>query len=71
MIQKRICNSEANMLKGVRDAVYDSDKSGIHSFTARSRRRIAKSQTKITEVTTAARRIVTHFNHYGIAQQKL
>jgi len=63
-------DSGANMIKGVRDAEYDSGKCFIHSLQ-RVIEKSLKSQTKIPQMVAAARRIITHFNHSGIAQQQL
>ncbi|XP_023223466.1 zinc finger BED domain-containing protein 4-like [Centruroides sculpturatus] len=63
-------DSGANMIKGVRDAEYDSANCFIHSLQ-RAVKESLKSQTEITQMVVAARRIVTHFNHSGIAQEKL
>ncbi|CAG9789608.1 unnamed protein product [Diatraea saccharalis] len=63
-------DSGANMIKGVRAAQYDSAKCFIHSLQ-RSVEESIKSQEEVCEMVAAARRIVTHFNHSGTAQQKL
>jgi len=63
-------NSGANMIKDVRDAEYDSGKCFIHSLQ-RAIEESLKSQTEIPQMVAAARRIITHFNHSGIAQQQL
>lgn len=63
-------DSGANMIKGVRVAQYDSAKCFIHSLQ-RSVEESIKAQEEVREMVAAARRIVTHFNHSGTAQQKL
>lgn len=63
-------DSGANMIKGVRDAEYESAKCFIHSLQ-RAVEESLKSQMEIIQTIAAARRIVTHFNHSGIAQEKL
>lgn len=63
-------DSGANMIKGVRVAEYDSAKCFIHSLQ-RAVNESLKSQSEVLETVAAARRIVTHFNHSGVAQQKL
>ncbi|XP_053622506.1 zinc finger BED domain-containing protein 4-like [Plodia interpunctella] len=58
------------MIKGVRDEGYDSGRCFIHSL----QRAIAESltsQPEVVQMIAAARRIVTHFNHSGLAEQKL
>lgn len=59
-----------NMVKGVQVAEYDSARCFIHSL----QRVIAeslKTQPDLVEMLNASRRIITHFNHSGLAQEKL
>lgn len=63
-------DSGANMIKGVRDAGYDSGRCFVHSLQ-RAIEESLKSQPEVLQIVAAARRIVTHFNHSGLAEQKL
>lgn len=63
-------DSGANMIKGVQLAEYDSAKCFIHSLQ-RAVEKTLKFQGEVLEMIAAARRIVTHFNHSGIAKEKL
>lgn len=63
-------DSGSNMIKGVRDAGYDSGRCFIHSLQ-RAIDHSLKSQPEVQQMIAAARRIVTHFNHSGLAEQKL
>lgn len=63
-------DSGSNMIKGVRDAGYDSGRCFIHSLQ-RAIEESLKSQPEILQMIATARRIVTHFNHSGLAEQKL
>ncbi|KAK9886011.1 hypothetical protein WA026_014797 [Henosepilachna vigintioctopunctata] len=63
-------DSGANMIKGVRDAGYDSGRYFIHSLQ-RAIDESLQSQPEVLQMVAAARRIVTHFNHSGLAEQKL
>lgn len=63
-------DSGANMIKGVRVAQYESAKCFIHSLQ-RCVEKCLKAQEDVLEMVGAARRIVTHFNHSGVAQHKL
>lgn len=59
-----------DMIKGVRDAGYDSGRCFIHSLQ-RAIEESLKSQKEVLQMVAAARRIVTHFNHSSLAEQKL
>ncbi|XP_072936589.1 zinc finger BED domain-containing protein 4-like [Epargyreus clarus] len=63
-------DSGANMVKGVRVAEYDSARCFIHSLQ-RVITESLKCQPDLMEMLAASRRIVTHFNHSGLAQEKL
>ncbi|KAF2897618.1 hypothetical protein ILUMI_08558 [Ignelater luminosus] len=63
-------DSGSNMIKGVRDAGYDSGRCFIHSLQ-RAIEESLKSQPEVQQMIAAARRIVIHFNHSGLAEQKL
>lgn len=63
-------DSGSNMIKGVRDAGYDSGRCFIHSLQ-RAIDQSLQSQPEVQQMIAAARRIVTHFNHSGLAEQKL
>lgn len=59
-----------DMITGVRDAGYDSGRCFIHSLQ-RAIEESLKSQKEVLQMVAAARRIVTHFNHSSLAEQKL
>lgn len=63
-------DSGANIVKGVRVAEFDSARCFIHSIQ-RAVVESLKSQAELVDMLAAARRIVTHFNHSGLAQGKL
>ncbi|XP_047146507.1 zinc finger BED domain-containing protein 4-like [Hydra vulgaris] len=63
-------DSGANMIKDVKDAEYDSAKCFAHLLQLAVNVSL-NSQIEITQMIAAARRIVTHFNHSCIAQEKL
>ncbi|KAG6454157.1 hypothetical protein O3G_MSEX008522 [Manduca sexta] len=63
-------DSGANMIKGVHVAEYDSARCFIHSLQ-RVITESLKTQPDLIEMLNASRRIVTHFNHSGLAQEKL
>ncbi|CAG5034776.1 unnamed protein product [Parnassius apollo] len=63
-------DSGSNMIKGVRDAGYDSGSCFIHSLQ-RAIDHSLQSQPEVQQMIVAARRIVTHFNHSDLAEQKL
>ncbi|CAH0698531.1 unnamed protein product [Spodoptera exigua] len=63
-------DSGANMVKGVQVAEYDSARCFIHSLQ-RVITESLKTQPDLVEMLNAARRIVTHFNHSALAQEKL
>nr|XP_053615039.1 zinc finger BED domain-containing protein 4-like [Plodia interpunctella] len=65
-----IHDSGANMVKGVRLAKYDSARCFIHTLQ-RAINESLKVQTEVTAMIAAGRRLVTHFNHSGLAQEKL
>ncbi|CAG4953940.1 unnamed protein product [Parnassius apollo] len=65
-----IHDSGANMVKGVRLAKYDSARCFIHTLQ-RAINESLKVQTEVTATIAAGRRLVTHFNHSGLAQEKL
>ncbi|XP_054744485.1 zinc finger BED domain-containing protein 4-like [Anastrepha obliqua] len=63
-------DSGSNMIKGVQDSGYDSGRCFIHSLQ-RAIEESLKSQPEVLQMIAATRRIVTHFNHSGLAEQKL
>ena len=63
-------DSGANMVKGVRLAEYDSARCFIHMLQ-RAITESLKVQPEVTTMIAAGRRLVTHFNHSGLAQEKL
>ncbi|GBP34206.1 Zinc finger BED domain-containing protein 4 [Eumeta japonica] len=63
-------DSGAYMIKGARDAGYDSGRCFIHSLQ-RAKEESLKSQPEVLQMIAAARRILTHFNYSGLAEQKL
>ncbi|KAH9641800.1 hypothetical protein HF086_005340 [Spodoptera exigua] len=69
LMQKAV-PSGANMVKGVQVAEYDSARCFIHSLQ-RVITESLKTQPDLVEMLNAARRIVTHFNHSALAQEKL
>ncbi|XP_069963284.1 zinc finger BED domain-containing protein 4-like [Bactrocera oleae] len=65
-----IHDSGANIVKGVRLAKYDSARCFLHTLQ-RAINESLKIQTEVTATIAAGRRLVTHFNHSGLAQEKL
>lgn len=65
-----IHDSGANMVKGVRVAEYDSARCFIHSLQ-RVVIEAMKVQAEVLDVIATGRRLVTHFNHSSLAQEKL
>ncbi|KAF2889622.1 hypothetical protein ILUMI_16551, partial [Ignelater luminosus] len=65
-----IHDSGANMVKGVRLAEYDSARCFIHTLQ-RAINESLKVQAVVTTMIATGRRLVTHFNHSGLAQEKL
>ncbi|KAF2883571.1 hypothetical protein ILUMI_22635 [Ignelater luminosus] len=65
-----IHDSGANTVKGVRLAEYDSAKCFIHTLQ-RAINESLKVQAEVTTMIATGRRLVTHFNHSGLAQEKL
>ncbi|XP_018574457.1 zinc finger BED domain-containing protein 4-like [Anoplophora glabripennis] len=63
-------DSGANMVKGVRMAEYNSARCFIHSFQ-RVVTESLKIQSEVMDMIAKGRRLVTHFNHSGLAQEKL
>lgn len=65
-----IHDSGSNMVKGARVADYDSARCFIHSL----QRVVTESlrvQAEVLDTIATGRRLVTHFNHSGLAQEKL
>ncbi|KAF2891023.1 hypothetical protein ILUMI_15150 [Ignelater luminosus] len=65
-----IHDSGANMVKGVRLAEYDSARCFIHTLQ-RAINESLKVQAEVTTMIATGRRLVMHFNHSGLAQEKL
>ncbi|KAF2882687.1 hypothetical protein ILUMI_23489 [Ignelater luminosus] len=65
-----IHDSGANMVKGVRLAEYNSARCFIHMLQ-RAINESLKVQAEVTTMIGTGRRLVTHFNHSGLAQEKL
>lgn len=65
-----IHDSGANMVKGVRLAEYDSARCFIHTLQ-RAINESLQAQDEVTTMIATGRRLVTHFNHSGLAQEKL
>lgn len=65
-----IHDSGANMVKGARVGEYHSARCFIHSLQ-RVIDKSMKVQAELLEVIATGRRLVTHFNHSGLAQEKL
>lgn len=63
-------DSGANMVKGVRMAEYNSARCFIHSLQ-RVVLESLKVQPEVMDLIAKGRRIVTHFNHSGLAKEKL
>ncbi|CAK1592037.1 unnamed protein product [Parnassius mnemosyne] len=65
-----IHDSGANMVKGVRLVEYDFARCFIHTLQ-RAINESLKAQVEVTTMIASGRRLVTHFNHSGLAQEKL
>ncbi|KAF2902210.1 hypothetical protein ILUMI_03986 [Ignelater luminosus] len=65
-----IHDSGANMVKGVPLAEYDSARCFIQTLQ-RAINESLKVQAEVTTMIATGRRLVTHFNHSGLAQEKL
>ncbi|GBP92793.1 hypothetical protein EVAR_67505_1 [Eumeta japonica] len=65
-----IHDSGANMVKGVRLAEYDSARCFIHT-TQKDIIESLEVEPEVIAIIAADRRLVTHFNHSGLAQENL
>ncbi|GBP24908.1 Zinc finger BED domain-containing protein 4 [Eumeta japonica] len=63
-IQAIVHDNGANMVKGVKETLFPSERCFIHTLQLVLNNALSKSS-PITEILTCARRIVTHFNHSG------